>query len=67
MQPRPPYEDFAETFAHFLHICDAIDTAHQYGLAAAPESSTPFRDVVKKIWLPSVAHFVFLAAKPKMG
>ncbi len=27
-----PYEDFAESFAHYLHICDTIDTAREFGL-----------------------------------
>ena len=27
-----PYEDFAETWAHYLHICDTIETAVAYGL-----------------------------------
>jgi hypothetical protein len=29
-----PWEDFAETFAHYLHIVDTLDTAEQYGFAA---------------------------------
>lgn len=28
-----PYEDWAETFAHYLHIVDALETAHEAGLA----------------------------------
>ncbi|MDC7684885.1 putative zinc-binding metallopeptidase [Asticcacaulis sp. BYS171W] len=28
-----PWEDFAETFAHVLHITDALETAHCYGMA----------------------------------
>jgi hypothetical protein len=49
-----PYEDFAETFAHYLHICDTIETAREFGLAtvAAPTSFSVFRDVVIGIWLP---------------
>lgn len=27
-----PWEDFAETFAHVLHITDALETAHYYGM-----------------------------------
>ena len=30
-----PAEDFAETFAHFLHIDDALETAYTAGLSAA--------------------------------
>jgi hypothetical protein len=29
-----PWEDWAETFAHYLHMVDALDTAHSYGLVA---------------------------------
>ena len=28
-----PWEDFAETFAHYLHIVDALDTARAFGIA----------------------------------
>jgi hypothetical protein len=31
-----PWEDFAETFAHYLHIIDTLETAEQYGFASAP-------------------------------
>ena len=27
-----PWEDFAETFAHYLHIVDALDTARSFGM-----------------------------------
>jgi len=49
-----PFEDFAETFAHFLHISDTIETAGEYGLTAvAPVSAfSTFRDVVTGIWVP---------------
>jgi hypothetical protein len=45
-----PWEDWAETFAHYLHIRDTLQTAATYGmvvhgpdlpLAAAPLSSAP--------------------------
>ncbi|OUM41748.1 zinc-binding metallopeptidase family protein [Arthrobacter sedimenti] len=49
-----PYEDFAETFAHYLHICDTVDTALQYGLASGPgpNTSEDFGDVVRETWIP---------------
>lgn len=48
-----PYEDFAETFAHYLHISDTIDTAYEFGLATpAPQEPTTFREVVEDVWLP---------------
>jgi hypothetical protein len=30
-----PYEDWAETFAHYLHILDTLQTAQSFGLGAA--------------------------------
>jgi hypothetical protein len=49
-----PYEDFAETFAHYLHICDTVDTALQYGLAGGPGPATTadFGEVVRETWIP---------------
>lgn len=35
-----PYEDWAETFAHYLHIQDTLETAHSFGLALAGEDPT---------------------------
>jgi hypothetical protein len=31
-----PWEDFAETWAHALHIIDTLDTARSFGLAIRP-------------------------------
>ena len=49
-----PFEDFAETWAHFLHISDTIETASEYGLTSvAPVTAfSSFRDVVSGIWVP---------------
>jgi hypothetical protein len=49
-----PFEDFAETWAHFLHICDTVETAAEYGLTAvAPVAAfSSFRDVVTGVWMP---------------
>lgn len=33
-----PWEDWAETFAHYLHIVDTLETARVYGLAIAPRA-----------------------------
>ena len=32
-----PWEDWAETFAHYLHIVDTLETARAYGFGAQPE------------------------------
>lgn len=49
-----PFEDFAETFAHYLHIWDTIETAREFGLAtvASPGDFASFRDVVGGVWMP---------------
>jgi hypothetical protein len=38
-----PWEDFAETWAHYLHIVDTLDTARAFGLRIAPrmEATAP--------------------------
>lgn len=62
-----PWEDWAETFAHYLHIRDALETATEFGLVVAgPEQSldpslmaapdaqvidSPFEAIVQT-WLP---------------
>ncbi|MBV9538688.1 MAG: putative zinc-binding metallopeptidase [Acidisphaera sp.] len=33
-----PWEDFAETWAHYLHIIDALEMAAECGLRAAPDA-----------------------------
>jgi hypothetical protein len=49
-----PFEDFAETWAHYLHICDTIETAGEYGLTAVGPIKVfrDFRDVVTGVWGP---------------
>ncbi len=49
-----PYEDFAETWAHFLHICDTVETASEYGLTAVAgvDAFSHFRDLVTGVWVP---------------
>lgn len=31
-----PWEDFAETFAHYLHIVDTLETARSFGISVRP-------------------------------
>ena len=47
-----PYEDFAESFAHYLHICDTVDTAREFGLIPKTPEASSFRDLVETEWLP---------------
>lgn len=47
-----PFEDFAETFAHFLHIRDAVDTANNFGLINDDDEGAQFGELVRKTWIP---------------
>lgn len=63
-----PWEDFAETWAHYLHIVSTLETAWLYGIAIAPQtpeaaqystpalSGNPYRtlgfDEIMNAWLP---------------
>ena len=40
-----PWEDFAETFAHYLHIVDTLETARAFGLRTRP--AVPDGDVLR--------------------
>jgi hypothetical protein len=31
-----PWEDFAETWAHYLHMVDTLETAHAFGMSVSP-------------------------------
>jgi hypothetical protein len=37
-----PFEDFAETFGHHLHISDTLETARAYGLIGTVADGVPF-------------------------
>jgi hypothetical protein len=62
-----PWEDFAETWAHYLHIVDALETAYAFGLSVHPRAGRdralsvtidfdPYRqndfDALVRAWLP---------------
>lgn len=48
-----PFEDFAETFAHWLHINDTVDTARSHGLLTVdPDAFSVFGDLVAGVWVP---------------
>jgi hypothetical protein len=55
-----PWEDFAETFAHYLHMSDTLETAEQHGFAkgpalAAAEPSDTFETLMAEWYRLSVA------------
>ncbi len=44
-----PWEDWAETFAHYLHIVDTLETARAYGLVLRPAASgAPLPDMTAR-------------------
>ena len=45
-----PWEDWAETFAHYLHIVDTLETARAYGLVLRPgaASGAPLPDMTAR-------------------
>jgi hypothetical protein len=45
-----PWEDFAETFAHYLHMVDTLETAQQYGFASAPISRADAFEALMTEW-----------------
>lgn len=49
-----PYEDFAETWAHYLHICDTVQTAVATGLLPATDiiGYPSFAAFVGEVWIP---------------
>lgn len=42
-----PWEDWCETFAHYLHMMDTMETAHDYGFAIHGEAITDPSGLVK--------------------
>jgi len=62
-----PWEDWAETWAHYLHIIDTLETAHEFGIKIHPQvtdnkklhtdveispyDSKSFRNIIEH-WLP---------------
>ena len=49
-----PVRDFAETWAHYLHICDTVESAVATGLIVTPTDDvrTPFSRLVTTVWSP---------------
>lgn len=40
-----PWEDWAETWAHYLHIIDTLETAHSFGLSLDPDPADASPDM----------------------
>lgn len=39
-----PWEDFVETFAHYLHIVDTLETANSFGIQVHPQIDNAMLD-----------------------
>jgi hypothetical protein len=50
-----PWEDFAETFAHYLHVVDTLETAQQFGFASAAAVPQNFEQLMTEWFQLSVA------------
>jgi hypothetical protein len=50
-----PWEDFAETFAHYQHMTDTLETASQFGFASAPAVPREFEPLMEEWYRLSVA------------
>ncbi len=50
-----PWEDWAETWAHYLHIRDTLDTAVSFGLQARAEDVEAQPFVLDDLWDPDAA------------
>ncbi|MDX2023707.1 MAG: putative zinc-binding metallopeptidase [Deltaproteobacteria bacterium] len=48
-----PWEDWAETWAHYLHIVDAVDTGRSYGVQLRPRKDPTTGADTEKLKLPA--------------
>ena len=46
-----PWEDWAETWAHYLHLMDTVETAHAFGMGIDPEADNIHHEMTTDIWL----------------
>jgi hypothetical protein len=46
-----PWEDWAETWAHYLHMADTLQTARAYGLSLRPSEGKPAETSLTSTWL----------------
>jgi len=53
-----PWEDFAETFAHYLHIVDTLETAHAFGVSVDPPENEDEALRVVTDFEPYLAHTI---------
>lgn len=44
-----PWEDWAETWAHYIHIIDTLETAYSFGMSLNPRSADPGNEMRARI------------------
>ena len=50
-----PWEDWAETWAHYLHLIDMVETAYYHGVSVRPRESAPPTAALPHVALPLAA------------
>nr|WP_268820163.1 putative zinc-binding metallopeptidase [Paraglaciecola sp. G1-23] len=52
-----PYEDWAETWAHYMHIMDTLETAKNFSITGSTSGEATDNGEVKELTLPQGAYF----------
>lgn len=52
-----PYEDWAETWAHYMHIMDTLETAKNFSITGSITGNTKDTEEAGELYLPQEAHF----------
>jgi len=52
-----PYEDWAETWAHYMHIIDTLETAQNFSITGSTPGNDPDTEEVGELRLPQGAYF----------
>ena len=52
-----PYEDWAETWAHYMHIMDTLETAKNYSITGSTSGNSVDTEEVEDLSLPQGAYF----------
>ena len=52
-----PYEDWAETWAHYMHIMDTLETAQNFSITGSIRGNTEETEEVGDLYLPQDAYF----------
>jgi len=52
-----PYEDWAETWAHYMHIMDTLETAQNFSITGSVRGNSEETEEVGDLYLPQDAYF----------